>query len=200
MNNNSQRNPPDATALVCWATMLFLSTIMLMVEYCMQLWLLDQYQLLPRLGLAVGMLFFSRWARVVSLPATWHAWTLLVSGVFSTLIASHYWSPWLGCVGFLLIFGAFLSSCQGEPQSYWGLLPLWPASWMLLRLPLILDYQLTNWLQLNTATISSYLLDRIDIPHRLTVSVFYLPGGPLFVEAPAAEYSRCFRFCFVLAF
>ncbi len=76
------------------------------------------------------------------------------------------------------------------------MLSLWPASWMLLRLPLNLDYQLTNWLQLNTANISSHILDRLEIPHRLTGSVFYLANGPLFVEAACSGVQSLFSVMF----
>ncbi len=195
MADKSPENKLDSFALICWGALL-ISPIMLMVEYCMQLWQLDQYQYFPVLVLAVGMLFFSRWSRTVHLPAAWHSWGLLAVGIVSTVLASLYWSPWLGCAGFLFLFGAFLSCCEGDPKSYWGMLSLWPASWMLLRLPLNLDYQLTNWLQLNTATISSHILDRIDLPHRLTGSVFYLAKGPLFVEAACSGVQSLFSVLF----
>jgi exosortase len=185
----------DMRAKIVWLC-LMLSPVLLMLNYFSDLWKLEQYKYFPALLLALGMLLYARWDRSLSLPTHWVAWSLLLLGGIATAIGAAYWSPWLGCLGFVMILGSFLSCCNVSAADGWGMIALWPASWMLLRLPLNLDFQLTGWLQSVTARVSSHLLDRIDIPHRLTGNVFHLPGGTLFVEAACSGIQSLFALLF----
>jgi exosortase len=197
VHNDENQLPSRVFVLGAWGGLLA-STLILLVSYLWQLWALEQYRYFPALLLAVGLLFYGRWDRTLRLPVRWPEWMMLIGGALAIVFGAFYWSPWLGCLGFILLFGAFLSCCN-TPSS-WGLLELWPASWMLLRLPLNFDFQLTAWLQTVTARISSHLLDRLEIPHRLTGNVFHLTEGKLFVETACSGIQSLFSllFCAVL--
>lgn len=197
MTNLHERSEMRTKAV--WLCLL-LSPALLLVNHFYHLWQLDQYKYFPALLLAVGLLFHARWDLSLVLPHNWSAWLLLVLGCGSTIIGSVYWSPWLGCLGFLFILGAFLNCCNVASDGRWGLLALWPASWLLLRLPLNLDFQLTSWLQSSTAKLSSHLLDRLEVTHRLTGNVFQMPGGKLFVEEACSGVQSLFAllFCAIL--
>ena len=189
----------DKSAILFWSG-LILAPLPLLVVYFMQLWTLEQYQYFPVLFLALGMLFFARWDRVPEGPKSWFAWGLIAAGALATLVGAVKWSPWAGCLGFVLFLGAFLVSQSGLRPTQWGLMHLWPATWMLLRPPLNLDYQLTTWLQAVTARVSSHLLDHLGVIHRLSGNVFYLPKGTLFVEAACSGVQSLFSllFCAIL--
>lgn len=184
---------------VFWS-ILALTTAPINILYFVQLWPIAHYQFFPVLILAVGLLFVSRWDRQLLLPSTWLAWGLISGSLAFSLTAAFYWSPWLGCVGLVCLLGAFLHTQNGIPSNKWGLLHLWPACCLLLRLPLNLDFQLTGWLQTSTASVSSHLLDRIGLPHRLAGNVFTLSKGTLFVEAACSGVQSLFSvlFCALL--
>lgn len=182
-----------------WITLL-LATAPLAVPYFIQLWDLPHYQYFPALLVALIVLTWSRWDGQWRLPQNWLSWALVTGGAVALLNGALYWSPWMGAVGLVLLLGAFFRSHQSVPASRWGLLHLWPSSWMLIRLPLNFDYQLTGWLQSSTAVVSSHVLDRLDVTHRLSGNVFTLPSGTLFVEAACSGVQSVFSllFCAVL--
>ena len=137
------------------------------------------------------------------MPQGYGAIGLAFGALLSALGATYFWSPWLACVGLVLLMGSFLGSHDGE--SSWrnvGLLEIWPACWLLIRLPLNLDLALTNWLQSVTSQAASVILEFQQIPHRLTGNVFYLPGGSLFVEEACSGVQSVFAllFCALLLF
>ncbi len=169
----------------------------------------EQYHYLPALALAVIGLVFFQWDRRVHQPRSVISSVLLFLGVFIALPAAYWlWSPWLGALAFVCNLGAFLFSHFAIPavakagleESPIDTIPvsrslgsLWPISWMLLPLPMNLDQELTNWLQIRSSRLSSYLLDYLDIPHLQMGNVLEIASGRLFVEeglfrSPVAIY------------
>ncbi len=198
MSNSSL--PTESRSIERWVWGgLLLSPIWLLATYVWQTMRLEQYHYLPALFIAFGFLFYWRWDRTIVLPHGLWTWLMLGGGVVTTVLGALYWSPWLGCVGFLLILGAALKSCNADTSKF-GLLALWPATWLLIRLPLNLDFQLTSWLQSQTARVSSHILDRLGITHRLSGNVFYLPKGNLFVEEACSGIQSVFALLFCAVF
>ncbi len=137
---------------------------------------------------------------------------LLFLGVFIALPAAYWlWSPWLGALAFVCNLGAFLFSHFAIPavakagleESPIDTIPvsrslgsLWPISWMLLPLPMNLDQELTNWLQIRSSRLSSYLLDYLDIPHLQMGNVLEIASGRLFVEEACSGVQSLFTLIF----
>ncbi len=200
MSNASETGVGASRLAASFWGALLVTTLPLSIAYFVQLWDLPHYQYFPALLLALSALIWVRWNKNWELPNTRLAWFLIAASLIALLLGSVYWSPWLGCVGLVLALGAFLLSHHESVASPWGLLHLWPCSWMLLRLPLNLDAQLTGWLQMATAKVSSGLLDQIGVAHQLSGNVFHLPKGSLFVEAACSGVQSLFSllFCAVL--
>lgn len=200
MSNVSEPSVGTSRLAASFWGALLLTTLPLSIAYFVQLWDLPHYQYFPALLLALCALVWVRWNKAWELPTSRWAWLLVVASLVALLLGSAYWSPWLGCVGLILALGAFLLSHHESVTHRWGLFHLWPCSWMLLRLPLNLDAQLTGWLQMATAKVSSGLLDLIGVVHQLSGNVFHLPKGSLFVEAACSGVQSLFSllFCAVL--
>lgn len=184
-----------------WA-LLALAHLPLLVVHFTWMWRQEAYHYLPALGLALGLLFASRWDRVLRLPSSYTAWAVLVFSCCLLLPAAVWrYSPWLGALAFVLSMGAFLLSQNGaEAQRHGGLLRLWPLAWLLLPLPMNLDQSLTASLQLRSSLLSSYLLDLSNVPHMLLGNVIELPSGRLFVEEACSGVQSLYTlvFCAVL--
>lgn len=188
------------SSLVGWLWLALLaSPLPLVIAYLFGLLAYSQYHYVPALVLAMAFLFASTWDRTISLPRGVFVWSLLASGSALVLVGCYFWSPWSATVGFVLISGAALRQCNSSKQT-WGLLGLWPLTWLLLRLPMNLDTSVSSWLQRITARVSSFILDWIEIPHQLTGNVFHLPHGTLFVEEACSGIQSVFAlfFCSVL--
>lgn len=180
--------------LLLWLAII-LAPFVLLLGYLWQLSAIDQYQYFPVLILAVAILFASRWDRNLRLPSRL-GWIFGGISLGITAIAVVVWSPWLSCLAFLFGIGSFFASQKEREKDAWGLLALWPPCWLLLRLPLNLDLQLTTNLQSLTANISSYVLDLMGHSHRLTGNVFHLPKGALFVEDACSGVQSLFSLLF----
>lgn len=181
-----------------WVALLA-SPVPMVIVYLASLMVLPQYHYVPALILAMVLLFVSAWDKTISMPSGAFSWSLLVSAAIFVFVGAYFWSPWSASVGFVLILGAALRHCNEEP-SRWGLLGLWPLSWLLLRLPLNFDVSLTTWLQRVTARVSSFILDWIAVPHQLTGNVFKLTHGSLFVEEACSGIQSVFALFFCSVF
>ncbi|MFO0941583.1 MAG: exosortase U [Pirellulales bacterium] len=188
--DTSRKNPP----FWIWGILL-VASLPLVVIYIWHTLDLPQYHFIPALVISFGLLFFGGWDRSVQLPQGRMTWSLLILGAITAIVGASLWSPWLGTIGFLLMLGAFLGSCN--IQERWKLLRLWPLCWLILRLPLNFDFELTRWLQRVTARVSSIILDRFDIPHHLAGNVFHLPSGTLFVEEACSGIQSVFSLMFL---
>lgn len=188
------------SSLAGWLWLALLaSPLPLVAVYLAGLMAYPQYHYAPALVLAMVLLIASTWDRTISLPRGFLSWLLLVGGSVFVLVGCYFWSPWSAAVGFVLITGAALRHCNSAAGA-WGLLSLWPLTWLLLRLPMNLDTSVSSWLQRITARVSSFILDWIEIPHQLTGNVFHLPHGTLFVEEACSGIQSVFAlfFCSVL--
>lgn len=177
-----------------WGSILMAATP-LVLTYVWQTMERPQYHFIPALLIAFLLLFHAGWDRTVRPPSDGLTWLILGVGSLVSMMGASIWSPWLGSIGFVFLLGAFLLNCNLGDR--WKMLRLWPLSWLILRLPLNLDVELTKWLQRVTAKVSSLILDRFDIPHHLTGNVFHLPNGQLFVEEACSGIQSVFSLLFL---
>ncbi len=178
--------------------MLLLAPAPLLLEYFQTLWQFEEYRFFPVLFLAVGLLVFERWDRVTNPPQGYLAWTLIATSLVLIAFATLIWSPWLGLLGWLCGLSACFY-CQHERGSAHSLLPLSIPMWLALRLPLGLDIKLTSDLQQRTSRLSSYIFDRLAIPHKRSGNIFELVHGQLFVEDACSGVQSLFALLFVAA-
>lgn len=184
-----------SSLLVSWA-LLFLAPALLLLEYFSKLWSFEEYRYFPLVFVALGWLIADRWDRKLSHPSGWLGWVLTASSCFMVALAIYLWSPWLALIGWILALGAWLWSHRDEVSNE-RLIGLWVCSWLLVRLPLNLDGQLTAVLQRQTSSLASFVLDWIQIPHLRNGNVFELLGGPLFVENACSGVQSVFALLFV---
>jgi exosortase len=167
--------------------------------YFYSLWQVEQYQFFVVLILAIAAMLYGRWDRMWRVPTKSLTVVAIVFGVLATFAGCILLSPWLGYLGFLLIFSCFCVSHfekpekEGhEPISHGTLFYLSLAPWLCLRVPLNLDQKLTLGLQHLTARMSSYFLDLLAIPHQLSGVTFDMAGGKLFVEEACSGVQSLF--------
>jgi exosortase len=173
--------------------------IPLVVNYFANLWSIDQYQFFIVLILAIGAMYYSRWNRAFCLPTTPVQICLLALGWFIAMGGTALYSPWLGYLGFLFITSSFssthyekISDDGHEPTSAGTLFYLTIPLWLCLRAPLNFDQKLTIGLQHLTAGVSSFLLDKLSVPHQVSGVIFDLASGKLFVEEACSGVQSLF--------
>jgi exosortase len=177
----------------------FALPIPLLAMYFYGLWQIEQYQFFVVLFLGIAAMLYGRWERVWRAPTKTITIVILISGVLAAVTGSFILSPWLGYLGFLLVFSGFCASHLEKPEneghepiSRGTLFYLCLAPWLCLRVPLNLDQQLTLGLQHLTARMSSYFLDLLAIPHQLSGVTFDMAGGKLFVEEACSGVQSLF--------
>jgi len=154
------------------------------------LWDNENYQYFPFVLGAVGYLTWtrlgassgnsSRSARTVALQSGKHSRARLASaallalGFVLLLVASLIWSPWVGTVGAIVAFGAFMLTGH--------LVPEWFLLWLLVPLPADLDNDLTYYLQGVASRSGSVFLDFFGTDHLLTGYTIEVPGQQFLVE------------------
>jgi exosortase len=144
-------------------------------------------------------MYYLRWNKVFYKPVKTKVIALLSIGWLTTIVGTLLYSPWLGYLGFLLNLTSFSlvhyekKSDEGhEPISCGSLLYLTIPLWLALRVPLNLDQKIAIGLQHLTAATSSFLLDRLSVPHQVSGVVFDFAGGKLFVEEACSGIQSLF--------
>jgi exosortase len=167
--------------------------------YLLRLWNIEQYSFFPIMFVAVFAMAYNRWDKQWYGPRKRLVTLFLTLAVILQLFASLIWSPWLAYLGFVLSFTCLLASHQEkkekeghEPWSNGSLLYLSIPLWLCLRIPFGQDQTLTLRLQHFTASVSSYVLDLLSVPHRISGIIFDLPGGKLFVEEACSGVQSLF--------
>lgn len=167
--------------------------------YLLRLWNIEQYSFFPVLFAAVAAMAYTRWDKKWYFPSQRLSLLCIVTAVIFELAAAALWSPWLAYFGFVLTITSLFSSVREkqekeghEPWTNGSLLYLALPLWLCLRLPFALDQTLTLRLQHFTASVSSYVLDLLSVPHRISGIIFDLPGGKLFVEEACSGVQSLF--------
>ena len=99
---------------------------------------------------------------------------LLLAGFLLLLVASLIWSPWVGTIGAIVAFGAFMLTSHLAPE--------WFLLWLLVPLPGDLDNDLTYYLQGVASRSGSVFLDFFGTDHLLTGYTIEVPGQRFLVE------------------
>ncbi len=191
----SQEQNMGINSRLFWGA-IFLVPLPLLVSYFMGLWRLEHYQYFPILLFSFAYLIFLRWDREVRPPSGMLGYGLLIAGFACLCFGAYHGSPWLAAVSYSLIWGSWLASQNSTDSARWGLLALWPLTWMWIRLPLNLDIHLMGKLQRLTSNVGSTVLNLLDIPHRLNGNVFSLAKGDLFIEEACSGVQSFFTLLF----
>ncbi len=185
---------------------IFLISLPLAVIQLVRLWGIAHYQFFPFVLAASAFIIWTRWnnepdeqpSDVVLATEQLSAWgligssLLLWSGVL--LLAASYvvFSPWLGYIAALLCWGGILWRLVGD--KFYRIASAWGLLWILVRPPLKIDLWLIQWLQQNTAGLSSFTLDWLGIAHFRQGVVIELPSRVLFVEEACSGVQSLFSF------
>jgi hypothetical protein len=159
--------------------------------------LLQQHEFtIPLLALiSVSVLTAFRWNRLWQYPLSWTSAGLYILALLLLATAITIWSPWLGAFSTLTFAASFLASHDELFQSqvrnrlsHRTLLYLSVPLIVILRLPLGWENTFyTTYLQY-TASISSYGLDALNVPHNLDLYTLELPQHKIVVEQVCGSY------------
>ena len=164
-----------------------------------RLWSIEHYQFFPFALAAFGWLLHTR-RKSADLKLDLPAKILIAADVLLLATAFFLNSPWLGCVGAIVLTFAFCrsqhesASEQSGSLGYLALLPL-----ITLRLPLAFDLQLMHWLQAATTRFASRLLNYFGYLHLREGNVLEFPGKRFLVEEACSGVQSLFTVIFLAA-
>ena len=168
-----------------------------LVAYLRGLWQQTHYQFFP---FAIGAFIWLFATRRSSDAERWTWPTRILIGVDLCCLAAQAWiySPWLAVVGLVACVTAwcFANRDAGFDRrlTYLALLPL-----IVVRLPLMYDIQVINWLQRMTTAIASKSLHRLGMLHFRDGNVLKFPGKSFMVEEACSGVQSLFTILFIAA-
>lgn len=140
------------------------------------------YQFVVLLPVAAALLVFRhrrQWSGDIR-PLAPLPLAMLLAAAGGLLVATYYWSPWLGMVASLMALYTCLWWCGG-PAGLQAWLPAWWLCWLAVPLPFGLDEDLIVGLRTVTTRMASSVLDELGVLHLSYANVIELPLKPLFI-------------------
>ncbi len=185
--------PDRAGWFLVTAVALIVAYAPLLYQHGVLLWLRPHYQFFPLAILAAGWLGITRYRSLGRLspgqtePAT--IGLTLALGILCGAIALD--SPWLAAVSLPILLSS-LSYAAGGWTLLRAMLPALVMLGVLVPPPFELDRSLVLWLQRQTTTWSSTLLDLIGVTHLIAGNVVELPGQRLLVDEACSGVNSLF--------
>lgn len=188
--STSLHNPWDkgpSVGRVLWIAAAFIACAYapMLYVFFQQLWWQPQYQFFPFVIGAFGWLLWTRWQEAepadAGAPPRWPAFALTVAAWFMLLAAALLYNPWASMASLiLLVASACLLLARRRHVTYlWG---IWALLWLMLPVPLGYEGQFIAKLQLWSSQLSSFVLDRVGVPHIMAGNTLHLSGRQLFVD------------------
>jgi len=177
--------------------LLFAAHVPFLFIYLAGLWQQTHYQFFP---FAIGAFIWlfatrrngdaERW--------TWPAWILIAVDLCCLFVQPWIYSPWLAVVGLLACLTAwcFANRDIGSNRrlTSLALLPL-----IVVRLPLLYDVQVINWLQRVTTAMASKSLHHLGMLHFRDGNVLRFPNKSFMVEETCSGVQSLFTILFIAA-
>ncbi|MEO1996343.1 MAG: exosortase U [Planctomycetaceae bacterium] len=172
--------------------LVFLSQAPLVAIHLTNLWKQPRYQFYPLFVLLLSILAWTRWTNVLNdiqkTPlSTGESWmkrlrmSLLLGSLIVLTGAAFVGSPWMGMVSCLLALTS-LALTTHRHMSKSGLFAVVSALWILVPPPFNLDIRLVQFLQRQTAMLSSKFLDLLEYNHLLEGTVIQFTNRQVLVE------------------
>ena len=182
---------PYAVTILAQLPMLFL--------YARDLWGRPHYQFAPFAILATCLIAYTRWPRNKTQKHFKSAWSVLlfVTGIVCCFAGYAFLTPWFSALSVMLLTSSLLARTV-DSETGRGLsiasVPLYVA----LVIPNGGDYQLINWLQRISASVTSAILDMFRLTHHLSGTVIEIPGSKLYnIENACSGVQSFFTLLFV---
>jgi exosortase len=168
-----------------------------LVAYLRGLWQQTHYQFFPFAIGAFIWLFATRRSGDAE-RWTWPTWLLIAFDLCCLMVQPWIYSPWLAVVGLVACLTAwcFANRDAGFDRrlTYLALLPL-----IVVRLPMMYDIQVINWLQRMTTALASKSLHRLGMLHFRDGNVLKFPGKSFLVEEACSGVQSLFTILFIAA-
>lgn len=168
-----------------------------LADYLRGLWQQTHYQFFPFAIGAFIWLFATR-RNIEAERWTWPAWTLIAVDVCCLIVQPWMYSPWLAAVGLVASLTAWCFANRdigfNRRLTYLALLPL-----IVIRLPLLYDVHVINWLQRMTTAMASKSLHRLGMLHFREGNVLKFPGKSFMVEEACSGVQSLFTILFIAA-
>ncbi len=180
-----------------WILLLIAAHGPLIREYLTTLWQKPHYQFFP---FAIGTFI---WLLVTRRSQEPQRWTILGKALIAAdicCLAYGYYkpSPWFAALGLVASATAWALSYRdagySRSLSYLGLLLL-----LVIRLPLLYDEAVIQWLQRITTSISSKTLNRLGLLHVREGNLIEFPGKKFLVEEACSGVQSLFTILFLAA-
>ncbi len=169
----------------------------LIIEYLTTLWQKTHYQFFP---FAIGAFIWLLVTRRSQEPQRWtRLGKALIAADICCLAYGYYnASPWFAALGLVAVATAWALSYRDAGYSrslgYLGLLLL-----LVIRLPLLYDEAVIQWLQRITTSISSKTLNRLELLHVREGNLIEFPGKQFLVEEACSGVQSLFTILFLAA-
>lgn len=177
--------------------LLIVAHVPFLIDYLRGLWQQTHYQFFPFAIGAFIWLFATRRSGDAE-RWTWPAWTLIVLDLTSLAVQPWMYSPLLAFVGLVATLTAWCYANRdigfNRRLTYLALLPL-----IVVRLPLLYDVYVINWLQRMTTAMASKSLHRLGMLHFRDGNVLKFPGKSFMVEEACSGVQSLFTILFLAA-
>jgi exosortase len=168
-----------------------------LVAYLRGLWQQTHYQFFPFAIGAFIWLFATRRSSDAE-RWTWPTWILIAFDLCCLIAQLWVYSPWLAVVGLVACVTAWCFANRDigfdRRLTYLALLPL-----IVVRLPMMYDIQVINWLQRMTTAMASQSLHRLGMLHFRDGNVLKFPGKSFMVEEACSGVQSLFTILFIAA-
>lgn len=177
--------------------LLILAHVPFLIDYLRGLWQQAHYQFFP---FAIGAFVWLFTTRRSGEPErwTWPAWSLMAVDLCCLIVQPWMYSPLLAFVGLVATLTAWCSANRdigyNRRLTYLALLPL-----IVVRLPLLYDVYVINWLQRMTTAMASKSLHRLGVLHFREGNVLKFPGKSFMVEEACSGVQSLFTILFLAA-
>ncbi|MCH2179369.1 MAG: exosortase U [Mariniblastus sp.] len=182
---------PYAVTVLAQMPMLFL--------YARDLWGRPHYQFAPFAVLATCLIAYTRWPRNKARKHFKSAWSVLLFlfGIACCFAGYAFLTPWFSALSVMLLTSSLLARTV-DSETDRGLAIASVPLYVALVIPNGGDYQLINWLQRISASVTSAILDMFHLTHNLSGTVIEIPGSKLYnIENACSGVQSFFTLLFV---